>query len=148
MGELEKFFEGLRVDDVLLFTTFTLDEAVLVALLDKYHVHKDQRVVVFHDILRHRCPGILKSYYPNAMVYTVELTQSYSQRCPVFHSKIWARLSNNTINKLVITSANLSQYHLVTREGSGTFESFQWGNIQPQVDIPQTSVTFKRLAPN
>jgi len=41
----------------LVFTTFTLDEAVLHALLQQHQVPKDCRIVVFHDILRRRNPG-------------------------------------------------------------------------------------------
>ncbi|MDE2341952.1 MAG: hypothetical protein KGL63_00940 [Betaproteobacteria bacterium] len=126
MRELEPFFEGLQEDEVMLFTTFALDEAILVALLENYGVPKQQKIVVFHDILRHRCPGLLRSFFPRSMVYTVVLTKSFDNRCPVFHSKVWARIKGEIAQKFVITSANLSQYHLVKREGSGTMETLQY----------------------
>ena len=132
MEELEPFFEGIDGKGILLFTTFTLDESVLVSLLAKYNVSKTQRIVVFHDIMRHRCPGELKANYPNSMVYSVVLTtpkvKNNNGRCPVFHSKIWAWINENHINRLVVTSANLSQYHLVKQGDSGTLESFQYLN--------------------
>lgn len=128
MFPIEAFFEGVGVDEVILFTTFTLDEAVLAGLLDSQSVSRAQRIVVFHDVMRHRNPGYLKSKYCNAMVYTVDLKSNHPKRCPVFHSKIWARIQFKSrgpeLKRLVITSANLSPYHLVNRGEGGTLESY------------------------
>jgi len=129
MSPFETFFRGIGDGEVVLFTTFTLDEAVLVELLKYEKVSPTQKIVVFHDILRHRNPGFLKSIFHNAMVYTIELEINHPKRCPVFHSKIWARLKINNnkpeLIKLVVTSANLSSYHLVQREEGGTLESYK-----------------------
>lgn len=120
-----KFFKTpITEDEILLFTTFVLDEAVLVSLLNENSIDKNQRIIVYHDILRHRNPGYLLAHYPKATVYSVILLGA-TKKCPVFHSKLWARIKNNKFNKIAITSANLSAYHLVdTGEKSGTFESF------------------------
>jgi hypothetical protein len=135
---IESFFDKLIHEEILLFTTFTLDEVVLVKLLEEYKVNKEQRIVVYHDVLRHRNPGYLSAHYPNSTVITVVLKRFNNKNCPVFHSKIWVRILkiNGTlkITNLVITSANLSQYHLVKRDESGTFESYvQFKNINLQL---------------
>lgn len=124
MEALNDYFNGLSDKETLLFTSFTLDEAVLVGLLHGNSVPSQQKIVVYHDVLRHRNPGALKAYYPNAIVYSVVLNNPTKDRCPVFHSKIWARVTDKGLSRLAITSANLSQYHLVKYEKSGTLESF------------------------
>lgn len=137
------FLNDVKLDEILLFTTFTLDEAVLAELLVP-HVARNQSIVVFHDILRHRNPGFLRSKFPNAMVYSVQLTQTNEKRCPVFHSKLWARIQTKggqqSIRHLVVTSANLSPYHLTRREG-GTLESYKcFSGID--VPVPQGDSIF------
>ena len=57
MKEIEIFFAAIKTDEILCFTTFTLDETVLVALLQSQKVNPKQRIVVFHDVLRHRNPA-------------------------------------------------------------------------------------------
>lgn len=114
----------IKENEILLFTTFTLDEAVLVSLLTEYGINKNQRIIVYHDIMRHRNPGYLFAHYPKSIVYSVILKKGNNQ-CPVFHTKLWARIENKKLQKMVITSANISAYHLVkTDDKSGTFESY------------------------
>lgn len=114
----------IKENEILLFTTFTLDEAVLVSLLNEYGVNKNQRIIVYHDIIRHRNPGYLFAHYPQSTVYSVILKKG-SNHCPVFHTKLWARIQNKKLHKMVITSANISAYHLVeSGDNNGTFESY------------------------
>lgn len=114
----------IKENEILLFTTFTLDEAVLVSLLTEYDVNKNQRIIVYHDIMRHRNPGYLFVHYPKSTVYSVILKKK-NNHCPVFHTKLWARIKNKKLQKMVITSANISAYHLVNSgDKRGTFESY------------------------
>lgn len=114
----------IKENEILLFTTFTLDEAVLVSLLTEYGVNKNQRIIVYHDIMRHRNPGYLFVHYPKSTVYSVILKKK-NNHCPVFHTKLWARIQNKKLQKLIITSANISAYHLVNSgDKSRTFESY------------------------
>ena len=114
----------IKENEILLFTTFTLDEVVLVSLLNGYGVNKNQRIVVYHDIMRHRNPGYLFAHYPKSIVYSVILKKG-NDHCPVFHTKLWARIHNKKLQKMIITSANISAYHLVNSGyKSGTFESY------------------------
>ncbi len=114
----------IKEKEILLFTTFTLDEAVLVSLLNEYGVNKNQRIIVYHDIMRHRNPGYLFAHYQKSTVYSVILKKG-NNHCPVFHTKLWARIQNKKLQKMVITSANISAYHLVkSGDKNGTFESY------------------------
>lgn len=144
------FFTNVKADETLLFTTFTLDEAVLAELLKSHNVHKNQRIVVLHDVMKHRNPGYLRSKFPNLMVYSVQLKQTHAKRCPVFHSKIWARIQVDgelqSIRHLVVTSANLSSYHLIQREG-GTLESYNYfGGINVPVPVGNSIFSSKFLS--
>lgn len=147
--ELYGFLYGLSKanSEILCFTTFTLDEAVLVALLKKYGVNKNQRIVVFHDVLRHRTPGYLRAHFPNSIVYTVVLKGAGSN-CPVFHSKLWMRIErkqqNYVIKRLAVTSANISRFHLADNEGSKTFESFNLID-DCEIKLPSNSFVFDKL---
>ncbi len=58
-NQIAAFFSGMKSDSALLFTTFGLDEVVLAQLLMEHKVQRDKRVIVFHDVMKHRNPGFL-----------------------------------------------------------------------------------------
>lgn len=148
------FFRGIERSgssrECLIFTTFTFDEAVLKILLEKYKVPHTKRVVVFHDVLRHRNPGLLSAYYPQSTVYSVILKENKGKRvCPIFHSKIWARVDYSSnppmLKNLAVGSLNLTSYHLMERD-RGTFESFvNWDiPVRNGATFPANYFLFKK----
>jgi hypothetical protein len=106
----------------LVVTTFGLDEAVFAGLLGHHGVPHTARVVVFHDIMKLRHPGLLRHYFPNSLVIAVRLP-SAGRRCPVFHAKMWMCLSRSPFSckALAVHSLNLTRFHLDRR--SATFET-------------------------
>jgi hypothetical protein len=147
---IQDFFKNVKPNDLLCFTTFTLDEVVLENLLSIYDIPKNQKIIVFHDVLRHRNPGYLVVHYPNAIIYTVILEKKSNKVCPVFHSKLWMILrkvdKDYFIKNIVTTSINLSRYHLAKREDGGTFESFIPKTTH--VKFPKNSSLFKYINAN
>lgn len=127
-GELKRFFAGIDKNNALVFATFGLDEIVLVGLLKKHGISKNQRIVVFHEIMKHRNPGFLSVHYHNSKIIAVELSRNKAVKtiCPIFHSKIWLEVSELPFKciKLAVSSINLTQYHLSA--ASKTLESFAW----------------------
>lgn len=122
------FFEKTIGCDALLFTTFSLDEQVLVELLRAHRVPAHQRIVVLHDVMRHHAPGFLRQHYPNSLIVAVEITghRPVANSCPVFHSKIWLAVKRRPLRcqTLAAPSLNLTRYHLDKRYQ--TFETFPW----------------------
>lgn len=129
-------------EGALVFTTFGLDEAVLVELLERYAVPREARIVVFHDVLKHRCPGLLRHHFPDSRIVAVQLT-SAGRGCPVFHAKLWMHLSKRPFRCVTaaIHSANLTRFHLDER--SSTLEN---AVVVQDVDVPlRDLVTPKRV---
>lgn len=142
----EQFFSvpSISKEEILLFTTFVLDEAVLVSLLVEHGVSEDQRIIVYHDILRHRSPGYLVAHFPNATVCSVILQSGCEKQCPVFHSKLWARIKGEKLKKIAVTSANLSAYHLVKAgEKTGSWETFMVMDCRPNQELPNSFIFSK-----
>jgi hypothetical protein len=135
-AQVDRFFDGLHTHEetrALVFTTFGLDEMVLFELLRKYRIHRDTRIVVFHDVMKHRHPGYLFAHFPRSQVVSVELEgTSRKHRCPIFHSKIWMELRKAPsvhCARLAVHSFNLTRYHLDERRR--TFEAFAlWRDLQ------------------
>lgn len=144
---IQDFFKNVKSNDLLCFTTFTLDEVVLENLLTQNQIPKSQKIIVFHDVLRHRNHGYLVAHFPNVTIYTVILEKKSKKACPVFHSKLWMILkkvkNDYLIKNIVSTSINLSQYHLAKREEGGTFESFI--PIKANAKFPKNSALFKYI---
>ena len=90
-------------------TTFGLDEVVASELLGGL-VQKSQRIVIFHDIIKRRFPGVLKAEFANSQVIGVNLQKMAD--CPIFHSKIWYEVHRGKILRLVAHSFNLTRFHL------------------------------------
>jgi hypothetical protein len=123
--QIKKFFDRIEKNSALVFTTFGLDEIVLVQLLRQHKISPQRRIVVFHEIMKHRNPGFLRTHYPNSKVVSVELSRRKSDEyCPIFHSKIWAQISRSTnrCKRLAIHSINLTRFHLDNKKK--TLESF------------------------
>ena len=122
--EIKKYFRAIEKSSILLFTTFGLDEIVLVQLLRKHKVSNQTRIVVIHEIMKHNAPGFLETYYPNSKIISVELPRKkYRKYCPVFHSKIWMEVSRSPFRcRIAIHSINLTRYHL--GEHGKSLESF------------------------
>jgi hypothetical protein len=123
--DIKKYFRGIEKSNLLLFTTFGLDEIVLVQLLRKYRVSNQTRIVVIHEIMKHNAPGFLKTYYPDSKIISVEIPRKKGHKyCPIFHSKIWMEVSRSPFRcrRLAIHSINLTRYHLGEKEKS--LESF------------------------
>lgn len=113
-AQISKFFEKSDEVDALLFLTFSFDEMVLVKLLQTHKVAESKRVVVFHDILRHKNPGFLRHWYPNSNIVAVKLKATNGDKhCPVFHTKMWMHVKQEGLKctKLAINSLNLSRGH-------------------------------------
>src|SRR4030042_5345416 len=124
-NQIKKFFEGIEKDSALIFTTFGLDEMVLVQLLRQHKISPRRRIVVFHEIMKHRNPGFLRTHYPNSKVVSVELSRRRTDKyCPIFHSKIWGEISSSTdrCKRLAVHSINLTRFHLDNKKK--TLESF------------------------
>jgi hypothetical protein len=129
------FFEAVQNPAfALVFTTFSLDEQVLVKLLRRFKVESSRRIVVFHDIMKHQFPGLLHQHYTHSLVVSVQLinTRGPSRSCPVFHSKLWMGIERRPFRcrVLAVPSLNLRRYHL--DEVWKTFESFA---IWPDVSL-------------
>ncbi len=146
-GQISNFFNDIRPDNALLFTTFGLDEIALVQLLKKYHVPSKQRIVIYHEIMKHRNPGFLQVHYPYSKVISVELNKKPKGNiCPIFHSKIWMEISKTPFRclKLAVLSANISRYHLDSNTGTKTCESFEhWKGLSTK--LPKGDLFDRRL---
>jgi hypothetical protein len=62
--------------DGFIFTTFSLDEQILVTLLQTHRVRTDCRIVVLHDLMKRHKPGFLRQFYPDSTVVSVTLTNT------------------------------------------------------------------------
>ncbi len=129
MLPINKFFdEAIGPGRALVFTTFSLDEQVLVELLRKHNIPTDQRIVVFHDVMKHHAPGFLRQHYRQSLVVSVEIigTQGARNKCPIFHSKLWLAVEKKPFRcrVLAVPSLNLRRYHL--DQSAQTFETFPW----------------------
>ena len=123
--QISAFISTVHSKNALVFTTFSLDEIALVKLLKKHAIRKEQRIVVYHEVMKHKSPGFLRVHYPNSAVISVILDKKAGSRyCPVFHSKIWMEVSEKPFCciQLVVLSGNLSRYHLSS--GIHTCETF------------------------
>jgi hypothetical protein len=121
---IDLFFENAKKpNNAIVFTTFTLDEVVLSCMLRQHRVNSQQRIVVFHEIMKHRNPGALLHEYPNSLVVSIDLKKTSAKMCPVFHSKLWLCVSRSMqCSVIAISSINLSRYHLSL--SAPTIESF------------------------
>lgn len=147
---ISSFFAAAVGSDTLLFSTFSFDERILAALLHKNAVASGTRIVVFHDIMKHRSPGFLRQHYSNCRIIAVEITKHNGPKrsCPVFHSKIWmaANRRDRRCHVIAAPSLNLSRYHL--DKTNHTFEAFPWWKIAlpglPKVKWLTSELTSKR----
>lgn len=104
------FLESAAASDALAFTTFSLDEQVLVELL-RQRVPRNRRIVVFHDVMKHHAPGFLRQHYPNSLVVSVQLVQHRApvRSCPVFHSKIWLAVGRRPLRCRALAAPSLTR---------------------------------------
>lgn len=121
--EISAFFRAVNDADGFLFTTFSLDEQVLVALLRKHSIRTDRRIVVLHDVMKRHHPGFLRQFYPNSTVISVRLANS-TAKVPIFHSKLWMGIRKKNCVALAAPSLNLRRYHL--DQQYKTFDTFPW----------------------
>jgi hypothetical protein len=123
--EISDFFRAANEAnaDGFIFTTFSLDEQILVTLLQTHRVRTDCRIVVLHDLMKRHKPGFLRQFYPDSTVVSVTLTNT-NVRVPIFHSKLWMAIRNIQCVVLAAPSLNLRRYHL--DQGYKTFETFPW----------------------
>lgn len=129
---IKSFFKSLPCKGTLFLTTFGLDEFVLERLLRETRVPRAYPIYVFHDIIRHRNPGLLRHSFPAVKTIAIRLPIIGGHPCPVFHSKVWAVLSpQKRICRLAIHSINLTRYHLSS--SYRTLESF-W--LKKGIDLP------------
>lgn len=125
--QISNFFLNVNPRSALVFTTFGLDEAAMVRLLKMHKVPTRQRIVVYHEIMKHRNPGILEHHYPNSKVVAVELSQKLRKGiCPIFHSKLWMEVSKAPFRciRMAVLSGNITRYHFDLDMESRTCESF------------------------
>jgi hypothetical protein len=145
--QLSQFFYGVSPQNTIVFTTFGLDEAALVRILRQDRIPSNQRIVVFHEIMKHRNPGLLQLHYPQSKVIAVQIVKKNQKNiCPIFHSKIWMEISHSPFlcKKLVVTSANITRYHLDLDTDGKTCESFLlWEQLA--VKLPKYKLFDKRL---
>jgi hypothetical protein len=114
-GEPIRLFLRKKGDEECIFiSTYSLDETVLCALLRQYNVLSSTRIVVCHEIMRHRFPGYLGKHYRNSTV--VSVVHAGKKRCPVFHPKLWMKTKGSECRELLIGSFNLTRYHLDEEE--------------------------------
>lgn len=144
--QVSNFFSGIDHRSALVFTTFGLDEAAVVELLIEHKVPSEQRVVVYHEIMKHKNPGRLQFHYPNSKVISVEMVKkSRKGVCPIFHSKLWIEISKSPFQciRLAVLSGNLTRYHLDGGTETKTCESFVlWRGIQ--VNLPKDRLFDRR----
>lgn len=133
---IKSFFDRCnkeREESVIVFTTFGLDETALYMLLKHFKVRPKQRVVVFHEIMKHMSPGFLKAHVPNSITIAIELNGHIKSKCPVFHSKIWMLFRKKPFECLAaaIHSINLTRFHLDSE--SSTLENFVF--IEKKIEL-------------
>jgi len=137
------FFESLsRSDTALYFTTFGLDERILVGILRRSRIDPERRIVVAHDIMKRKYPGLLREHYPRSCVVSVVL-KSGAAGCPIFHSKLWMEVdSKRRCLTLSAPSLNLTPFHFDT--GSEAFDSFPlWSGIC--AELPRSPLFSKKI---
>lgn len=145
--QVDAFFQGIAAKNALLFTTFGLDEAVLVRLLLKHKIHPRQRVVVFHEIMKHRNPGLLQAHFENSKVISVEIANNHrSKICPIFHSKVWMEIGKVPLQcvRLAVLSGNLTRYHLDADVAGKTCETFVFWT-DTAIKLPLDTIFSKKL---
>jgi hypothetical protein len=131
-------------NDALVFTTFGLDEAVLTELLQRHEVSRKTRIVVFHDVMKHRHPGLLRRRFPNSATYAIVLRETADTRtCPIFHAKLWMRISPKgfVCRRLAVQSFNLTRYHL-DQDGSTLESSLVWTGLA--LPVPRKRIFSRR----
>ncbi|MBI2998709.1 MAG: hypothetical protein HYY46_09720, partial [Deltaproteobacteria bacterium] len=129
-----KFDDSIRLflrkkgdEECIFISTYGLDETVLCALLRRYEVPSTTRIVVCHEIMRHRFPGYLGKHYRKSTVISV--VHAGKKRCPVFHPKLWMKTKGRECRELLIGSFNLTRYHL--DEEQETMESIcHWDRLR------------------
>lgn len=144
--QIAAFFRGVSPKNALVFTTFGLDEAVLVRLLAKHKVNSAQRIVVYHEIMKHRNPGLLQAHYENSKVISVEIAKKHRDNvCPIFHSKIWMEVVRVPFQcvRLAVLSANLTRYHLDAGIEGKTCETFSFLN-KTTIKLPPDRMVNRR----
>lgn len=121
------FFFNVDRKNALVFTSFGLDETVMVELLKKHNVDRNQRIVVYHEIMKHNNPGFLLHNYPNSKVVSIDLIiDNKDKLCPIFHSKLWLEISKNPFKcmRLAVLSGNITRYHFDSSNKQKTYETF------------------------
>jgi hypothetical protein len=145
--QVEAFFHSIAAKNALLLTTFGLDEAVLVRLLSTHEIHSRQRIVVFHEIMKHRNPGLLQAHYENSKVVSVEIAKNHRNNiCPIFHSKVWMEVTKVPLRcvRLAVLSGNLTRYHLDSDVDGKTCETFSY-RTDTAIKLPHGSIFNKKL---
>lgn len=144
--QIAAFFRSVSPKNALVFTTFGLDEAVLVRLLAEHKVNSAQRIVVYHEIMKHRNPGLLQAHYENSKIISVEIAKKHRDNvCPIFHSKIWMEVVRVPFQcvRLAVLSANLTRYHLDADIEGKTCETFSFCN-KTTIKLPPDQIVNRR----
>lgn len=133
-GQIDGFFAAANTRDLLVLTTFGLDEAVALRLLERTNYRG--AAVILYDAARRRNPGLLRLKFPRVHLAGVILPE-VGETCPVFHSKLWMSLDSKSlaIRRLAVHSFNLTRFHL--EEGDRrSFESWMsWQGLS--LEMPQ-----------
>ena len=99
--QLDEFFGTVDRPDTLFLTTFSFDETALLALLKRYSIRADQKIIVLHEVMRHKFPGLAASHYGN--LTTIAVTHFIKGACPVFHPKLWMKVRNLTCREMIVS---------------------------------------------
>ncbi len=126
--QFEEFFNSVDKKQTIFLTTFSFDETALLALLRRYPaVRPDQKIIVLHEVMRHKFPGLASSYYKN--LKTVAVTHLIKGACPIFHPKLWMKVRGRTCEEMIVSSFNLSRYHL-DDQGETVETLCHWKNLR------------------